>query len=153
MAGELDRDLDRWLVTIDPAHAARFCPPTCVAQVPPPSARPPRPRCSATGQLRFAGEASRKAAPPSSRAERGLISETLALLQVRLADAAAALASLRPALEGSQTSMTTAAGELSGVFRGGLRGRPDLEEEGRRTDDRAPAPLREQACGGPREQG
>jgi hypothetical protein len=65
---------------------------------------------------RFA-EASRRLRSAVEKAEQGLDDETLALLQVRLADAAAALASFGAALEGSQSGMTSAAGEVSGVFR------------------------------------
>ena len=67
-------------------------------------------------RFRFAA-ASRRLRAAVDKAERGLDDETLALLQVRLADAAAALASFGAALEGSQASMTAAAGDLSGVFR------------------------------------
>ena len=70
------------------------------------------------------GERARRFAEASGRlravveqAERGLDDETLALLQVRLADAAAALASFGAALEGSQSGMTAAAGDVSGVLR------------------------------------
>ena len=114
LAAELDRDLDRWLVSADPARAARFSA-DLVAR---------------TGAVRDAtatevlGERARRFAEASRRlraaveiAERGLDDETLALVQVRLADAAAALASFGAALEGSQSSMTAAAGDLSGVFR------------------------------------
>ncbi len=114
MAGELDRDLDRWLVTIDPAHAARFSA-DLVART---AAVRDATAAEVLGEraLRFA-EASRKLRAAVDKAERGLDDETLALLQARLADAAAALASFGAALEGSQAGMTTAAGELSGVFR------------------------------------
>ena len=114
LSAELDRDLDRWLVSADPARAARFSA-DLVAR---------------TGAVRAAtaadvlGERARRFADASRRlrdvvekAEQGLDDETLALLQVRLADAAAALASFGAALEGSQSGMNAAAGDLSGVFR------------------------------------
>ncbi len=114
MAGELDRDLDRWLVTIDPAHAARFSA-DLVART---AAVRDATAADALGERarRFA-DASRRLRSAVEQAEQGLDDETLALLQARLADAAAALASFGAALEGSQSGMTAAAGDLSGVFR------------------------------------
>jgi len=114
LAAELDRDLDRWQATIDPAHAARFSA-DLVA------------RTAAVREATAAdalGESARRFAAASGRlrgaveqAESGLDDETLSLLQARLADAAAALASFGAALEGSQAGMTAAAGDLSGVLR------------------------------------
>lgn len=114
LAADLDRDLDRWLVTIDPARAARFSA-DLVART---AAVREATAAEVLGEraLRFA-EASRKLRAAVDKAEQGLDDETLALLQVRLADAATALASFGAALEGSRESMTTAAGDLSGVFR------------------------------------
>jgi len=114
LAADLDRDLDRWLIAADPERAARFSA-DLVARTA--SVRDAT-AAEALGEraLRFA-EASRRLRGAVEQAERGLDDETLALLQVRLADAAAALASFGAALEGSQSSMTSAAGDLSGVFR------------------------------------
>ena len=114
LSAELERDLDRWLVSADPERAARFSA-DLVARTA--SVRDAT-AAEALGEraLRFA-EASRQLRAAVEKTEQGLDDETLALLQVRLADAAAALASFGAALEGSQSSMTSAAGEVSGVFR------------------------------------
>jgi ABC-type transporter Mla subunit MlaD len=114
LAAELDRDLDRWLIAADPDRAARFSADlvTRTAAVREATA------ADALGERarRFA-EASRRLRGAVEQAEHGLDDETLALLQVRLADAAAALASFGAALEGSQSGMTAAAGDVSGVLR------------------------------------
>lgn len=114
LAAELDRDLDRWLTTVEPAHAARFSADLV--------ARTAAVRDATAAEVlgdrarRFA-EASGRLRAAVERAEQGLDDATLALLQARLADAAAALASFGAALEGSQATMTAAAGDLSGVLR------------------------------------
>lgn len=114
LAAELDRDLDRWLVSADPVRAARFSADLV--------ARTAAVRDATAAEVlgaraqRFA-EASGRLRAAVEKAERGLDDETLALLQVRLADAAAALASFGAALEGSQTTMNAAAGDVSGVLR------------------------------------
>jgi hypothetical protein len=114
LAAELERDLDRWLVAADPQRAARFSA-DLVART---GAVRDATAAEVLGEraLRFA-DASRRLRAAVEKAERGLDDETLALLQARLADAAAALASFGAALEGSQSGMTAAAGDLSGVFR------------------------------------
>ena len=114
LSAELERDLDRWLVSADPERAARFSADLVARSA---SVRDAT-AAEALGEraLRFA-EASRRLRAAVEKTEQGLDDETLALLQVRLADAAAALASFGAALEGSQSSMTSAAGEVSGVFR------------------------------------
>ena len=114
LAAELDRDLDRWLVSTDPARAVRFSA-DLVART---SAVREATAAEVLGEraLRFA-EASGRLRAAVEKAERGLDDETLAVLQVRLADAATALASFGSALEGSQASMTAAAGDVSGVLR------------------------------------
>lgn len=114
LAAELDRDLDRWLVSADPVRAARFSADLV--------ARTAAVRDATAAEVlgaraqRFA-EASGRLRAAVEKAERGLDDETLALLQARLADAAAALASFGAALEGSQTTMDAAAGDVSGVLR------------------------------------
>ena len=114
LSAELERDLDRWLVSADPERAARFSADLV--------ARTASVRAATAAEtlgeraLRFA-EASRRLRAAVEKTEQGLDDETLALLQVRLADASAALASFGAALEGSQSSMSSAAGEVSGVFR------------------------------------
>jgi hypothetical protein len=114
LAAELDRDLDRWLVSADPARATRFSA-DLVART---STVREATAAEVLGEraLRFA-EASGRLRAAVEKAERGLDDETLAVLQVRLADAATALASFGAALEGSQASMTAAAGDVSGVLR------------------------------------
>ena len=114
LAAELDRDLDRWLVSADPARAARFSA-DLVART---SAVREATAAEVLGEraLRFA-EASGRLRAAVEKAERWLDDETLAVLQVRLADAATALASFGAALEGSQASITAAAGDVSGVLR------------------------------------
>ena len=114
LAAELDRDLDRWLVSADPARAARFSA-DLVART---AAVREATAAEVLGEraLRFA-EASGRLRAAVEKAERGLDDETLALLQVRLADAAAALASFGASLEGSQSGMTAAAGDVSAVLR------------------------------------
>ena len=114
LAADLDRDLDRWLVSADPARATRFSADlvartSAVREATAAEVLGERALCfaEASGRLRAAVE----------KAERGLDDETLAVLQVRLADAATALASFGAALEGSQASMTAAAGDVSGVLR------------------------------------
>jgi hypothetical protein len=114
LAAELDRDLDRWLIAADPERAARFSA-DLVARTA--SVRAATAADALGERARRFAEASRRLRGAVEQAERGLDDETLALLQVRLADAAAALASFGAALEGSQSSMTSAAGDLSGVFR------------------------------------
>lgn len=114
LAAELDRDLDRWLIAADPARAARFSA-DLVART---AAVREATAAEVLGEraLRFA-EASGRLRAAVEKAERGLDDETLAVLQMRLADAATALASFGAALEGSQSSMTAAAGDVSGVLR------------------------------------
>jgi hypothetical protein len=114
LAADLDRDLDRWLVAADPARAARFSA-DLVART---AAVREATAVDVLGERarRFA-EASRRLRGAVEQAERGVDDETLALLQVRLADAAAALASFGAALEGSQSGMAAAAGDVSGVLR------------------------------------
>jgi chromosome segregation ATPase len=51
------------------------------------------------------------------QADRKMDDETLALLQVSLADAGAALASFSASLEGSQTRMNATSAEFSELFR------------------------------------
>jgi ABC-type transporter Mla subunit MlaD len=114
LAAELEQDLDRWHASADPARAARFSA-DLVARTA--AVRDATAAESLGEHARRFAEASRRLRAAAESAEQALDDETLALLQVRLADAAAALASFGSALEGSQTSMTTAAGELSGVFR------------------------------------
>ncbi len=114
LAAELDRDLDRWLISADPERAARFSA-DLVART---GAVRDATAADVLGErARGFADASRRLRAAVEKAEQGLDDETLALLQVRLADAATALASFGAALEGSRASMTTAAGDLSGVFR------------------------------------
>ncbi len=114
LAAELERDLDRWLISADPERAARFSA-DLVARTG--AVRAATDPAALGGRARRFAEASRRLRSAVEQAEQGLDDETLALLQARLADAAAALASFGAALDGSQSGMTAAAGDLSGVFR------------------------------------
>ncbi len=114
LASELERDLDRWLISADPERAARFSA-DLVARTG--AVRDATAAVALGERARRFADASRRLRSAVEQAEQGLDDESLALLQVRLADAAAALASFGAALEGSQSGMTTAAGEVSGVLR------------------------------------
>jgi hypothetical protein len=114
LAAELERDLDGFHAATDPERAARFSEmlvrrtgavlaATGDGRLDEQSAR----LISACGRLREAVE----------KADRQLDDETLALLQVRLADAGAALAAFSASLEGSQARMNAASAEFAEVFR------------------------------------
>jgi hypothetical protein len=114
LAADLDRDLDRWLIAADPARVARFSADLVTRTA---AVREATDADALGERARRFTEASRRLRGAVEQAERGLDDETLALLQVRLADAAAALASFGAALEGSQSGMAAAAGDISGVLR------------------------------------
>jgi hypothetical protein len=114
IAAELERDLDAFHDATDPARAARFS-----AMI----VRRTGAVLEATGDGKLdAQSASLIAACARLRAaveqaDRKMDDETLALLQVSLADAGAALASFSAALEGSQTRLNAASMEFSELFR------------------------------------
>lgn len=114
LAAELERDLDGFHDATDPERAARFSAmivrrtgavlaATADGELDAQSAR----LVAACARLRAAVE----------QADRRLDDETLALLQVRLADAGAALASFAASLEGSQGRLNAASAEFSELFR------------------------------------
>jgi hypothetical protein len=114
MAAELERDLDQFHEATDPGRAARFS-----AMI----VRRTGAVLEATGDGKLDAQAARLIAACArlreavAAADRSMDDESLALLQVRLADAGAALASFSASLEGSQVRMHAAAAEFSEVFR------------------------------------
>jgi ABC-type transporter Mla subunit MlaD len=114
LAAEIERDLDGFYPATDPARAARFS----ASLVERTGAV-----VAATGDD-VLGAKSRRLSAACARlrdavaaADRGLDDETLALLQVRLADAGAALASFSASLEGARDRMGASSDEVSRLFR------------------------------------
>lgn len=114
LAAELTSDLDDYHRATDPERAQRFS-----AALVERTARLASPEGTRSLAERSAGltAACTRLREAVERADRALDDETVALLQVRLADAAAALGAFTAALEGSQEKMDAAAGELTTVFR------------------------------------
>jgi hypothetical protein len=114
LAAALDRDLDAFHEATDPERAARFS-----AMI----VRRTGAVLEATGDGKLDAQSVRLVAACArlreavEKADRNLDDETLALLQVRLADAGAALASFSASLEGSQTRLNAASAEFSELFR------------------------------------
>jgi hypothetical protein len=114
LAADLERDLDRFYDSTDPARAARFSE-TLVRRT--------GAVLDATGDGKLDAQSARLIAACGrlreavDKADRQMDDETLALLQVRLADAGAALASFSASLEGSQARMNAASAEFSELFR------------------------------------
>ena len=114
IAAELERDLDSFYDATDPERAARFS-----AMI----VRRTGAVLEATGDGKLNAQGARLVAACArlretvEQADRKMDNETLALLQVSLADAAAALASFSTSLEGSQTRMNAASAEFSELFR------------------------------------
>jgi hypothetical protein len=114
LAAELERDLDGFHDATDPERAARFS-----AMI----VRRTGAVLESTGDGKLDAQSARLIAACArlretvEQADRKMDDETLALLQVSLADAAAALASFSASLEGSQTRMNAASAEFSELFR------------------------------------
>ena len=114
LAAALEQDLDGFYDATDPERAARFS-----AMV----VRRTGAVLEATGDGKLDAQSARLIAACArlretvEQAERKMDDETLALLQVRLADAGAALASFSTSLEGSQTRLNAASTEFSELFR------------------------------------
>jgi hypothetical protein len=114
LAAALEQDLDGFYDATDPERAARFS-----AMI----VRRTGAVLEATGDGRLDAQSARLIAACArlretvEQAERKMDDETLALLQVRLADAGAALASFSTSLEGSQTRLNAASTEFSELFR------------------------------------
>lgn len=114
IAAELERDLDAFHDATDPARAARFS-----AMI----VRRTGAVLEATGDGKLDAQSARLIATCArlraavEQADRKMDDETLALLQVSLADAGAALASFSASLEGSQTRLNAASMEFSELFR------------------------------------
>jgi ABC-type transporter Mla subunit MlaD len=114
LAADLERDLGRFHDATDPARAERFS-----AML----VRRTGAVLEATGDGKLDAQSARLIAACArlreavDAADRRLDDETLALLQVRLADAGAALASFSTSLEGSQARLDGAAAEFSELFR------------------------------------
>jgi hypothetical protein len=114
LAAALERDLDGFYDATDPERAARFS-----AMI----VRRTGAVLEATGDGKLDAQSARLIAACArlretvEQAERKMDDETLALLQVRLADAGAALASFSTSLEGSQTRLNAASTEFSELFR------------------------------------
>jgi hypothetical protein len=114
LAAELERDLDGFYVATDPERATRFS-----AMI----VRRTGAVLEATGDGKLDAQSARLIAVCArlretvEQADRKMDDETLALLQVSLADAGAALASFSASLEGSQTHLNTASTEFSELFR------------------------------------
>ncbi|MEY4306732.1 MAG: MlaD protein [Verrucomicrobiota bacterium] len=114
LAADLERDLGRFHDATDPARAERFS-----AML----VRRTGAVLEATGDGKLDAQSARLIAACArlreavDAADRRLDDETLALLQVRLADAGAALAAFSASLEGSQARLDGAAAEFSELFR------------------------------------
>jgi hypothetical protein len=114
LAAELERDLDGFYDATDPERATRFS-----AMI----IRRTGAVLEATGDGKLDAQSARLIAVCArlretvEQADRKMDDETLALLQVSLADAGAALASFSASLEGSQTHLNAASTEFSEVFR------------------------------------
>ena len=114
LAAELERDLDDFYIATDPERATRFS-----AMI----VRRTGAVLEATGDGKLDAQSARLIAVCArlretvEQADRKMDDETLALLQVSLADAGAALASFSASLEGSQTHLNTASTEFSELFR------------------------------------
>ena len=114
IAAELERDLDGFYDAADPERAARFS-----AMI----VRRTGAVLEATGDGKLNAQSARLIAACTrlretvEQADRKMDNETMALLQVSLADAAAALASFSASLEGSQTRMNATSAEFSELFR------------------------------------
>lgn len=114
LAAELEKDLDKFHAATDPARAQRFSAAlvqrtgsvlaaTGTGELDAPSLR----LIAACARLRVAVE----------QADQAMSDETLALLQVRLADAGVALGAFAASLESSQTRLNGASAEFSELFR------------------------------------
>jgi hypothetical protein len=114
LAAELERDLDGFYDATDPERATRFS-----AMI----IRRTGAVLESTGDGKLDAQSARLIAACArlretvEQADRKMDDETLALLQVRLADAGAALASFSASLEGSQDRMNAASTEFSELFR------------------------------------
>jgi hypothetical protein len=114
LAAELERDLDGFYIATDPERATRFS-----AMI----VRRTGAVLEATGDGKLDAQSARLIAVCArlretvEQADRKMDDETLALLQVSLADAGAALASFSASLEGSQTHLNAASTEFSELFR------------------------------------
>jgi len=114
LAAELERDLDDFYIATDPERATRFS-----AMI----VRRTGAVLEATGNGKLDAQSARLIAVCArlretvEQADRKMDDETLALLQVSLADAGAALASFSASLEGSQTHLNAASTEFSELFR------------------------------------
>ena len=114
LAAALEQDLDGFYDATDPERAARFS-----AMI----VRRTGAVLAATGDGKLDAQSARLIAACArlretvGQADRQLDDETLALLQVRLADAGAALAAFSASLEGSQTRLNAASAEFSELFR------------------------------------
>jgi ABC-type transporter Mla subunit MlaD len=114
IAAELERDLDAFHDATDPERAARFS-----AMI----VRRTGAVLEATGDGKLDAQSARLIAACArlreavEQADRKMDDDTLALLQVRLADAGAALASFSASLEGSQARLNAASTEFSELFR------------------------------------
>ncbi len=114
IAAELERDLDGFYDATDPERAARFS-----AMI----VRRTGAVLEATGDGKLDAQSARLIAACArlreavEQADRKMDDETLALLQVRMADAGASLAAFSASLEGSQIRMNEASAEFSALFR------------------------------------
>ena len=114
IAADLERDLDRFHEATDPEHAARFS-----AMI----VRRTDAVLAATGDGKLDAQSSRLIAACGrlreavAQADRKMDDESLALLQVSLADAGVALAAFSASLEGSGVRMNAASAEFAEAFR------------------------------------
>jgi ABC-type transporter Mla subunit MlaD len=114
LAAELERDLEGFHDATDPERAARFS-----AML----VRRTAAVCAATDKDALVAQSAQLAATCArlreavEAADRKTDDETLALLQVRLADAGAALAAFSASLEASQDRLNGASAEFSDLFR------------------------------------
>ncbi len=114
LAAGLEKDLDSFYPATDPERAARFSASLVERTAAVVAATDDDALGMKSRRLSVACARLREAV---AAADRSLDDETIVLLQVRLADAGAALASFAAALEGSRAGMDSASGQVSSLLR------------------------------------
>lgn len=114
IAEGMERELDNYFPKSNPEHAAQFSAVLVKKTLAIAEATAPETLGAKAAELQIACARLRQSVEAADRAMDG---ESLALLQVRLADAGAAMASFSASLEGSKAKMTESAAEVTGVFK------------------------------------
>ncbi len=114
IAEGMERELDNYFPKSDPEHAARLSAVLVDKTLAIAEATAPGSLGAKAVELQIACARLRQSVEEADRAMDG---ESLALLQVRLADAGAVMASFSASLEGSKAKMTESAAEVTGVFK------------------------------------